>query len=160
MAGRIAGITIEIGGDTSNLQKSLKGVDSELKKTQSNLKDVNKLLKLDPGNVELLSQKQRQLSDAISGTEEKLRTLKDAAKDAEQQLADGKEQLESKNYSYQGEVEQRLVCNRTICKSVTLLNQFFDYHPNCEETSGKEHQDACESEEMHRLLSECTEEPQ
>ena len=54
MAGRIAGITIEIGGDTKNLQKSLKGVDSELKKTQSNLKDVNKLLKLDPKNTELL----------------------------------------------------------------------------------------------------------
>lgn len=86
---QIQGITIEIGGDTTKLQGALKGVDSKLKDTQAALKDTNRLLKLDPGNVELLSQKQRQLTDAISGTKEKLRTLKDAAKDAEQKLADG-----------------------------------------------------------------------
>jgi len=86
---QIQGITIEIGGDTTKLQDALKGVESKLKDTQAALKDTNRLLKLDPGNVELLSQKQRQLTDAISGTEEKLRTLKDAAKEAEQQLADG-----------------------------------------------------------------------
>lgn len=78
MAGRIAGITIEIGGDTSNLQKSLKGVDSQLRKTQSNLKDVNKLLKLDPGNTELLTQKQKNLESAISGTKTRLDELKAA----------------------------------------------------------------------------------
>lgn len=86
---QIQGITIEIGGDTTKLQDALKGVEAKLKDTQAALKDTNRLLKLDPGNVELLSQKQRQLTDAISGTKEKLRTLKDAAKDAEQQLADG-----------------------------------------------------------------------
>ena len=86
---QIQGITIEIGGDTTKLQDALKGVESKLKDTQAALKDTNRLLKLDPGNVELLRQKQGQLTDAISGTEEKLRTLKDAAKDAEQQLADG-----------------------------------------------------------------------
>ena len=78
MAGRIEGITIEIGGDTSNLQKSLKGVDSELKKTQSNLKDVNKLLKLDPGNTELLAQKQKNLEKAIGSTKTRLEELKKA----------------------------------------------------------------------------------
>ena len=86
---QIQGITIEIGGDTTKLQDALKGVEAKLKDTQAALKDTNRLLKLDPGNVELLSQKQRQLTDAISGTKEKLRTLKDAAKDAEQKLADG-----------------------------------------------------------------------
>lgn len=78
MAGRIAGITIEIGGDTSNLQKSLKGVDDELKKTQSNLKDVNKLLKLDPGNTQLLIQKQKNLEKAIGSTKTRLQELKNA----------------------------------------------------------------------------------
>ncbi len=78
MAGRIAGITIEIGGDTSNLQKSLKGVDGQLRKTQSNLKDVNKLLKLDPGNTELLTQKQKNLEKAIGGTKDRLAELKSA----------------------------------------------------------------------------------
>ena len=54
---RIKGITIEIGGDTTKLNKALKDVDSSLKNTQGQLKDVNKLLKLDPANVELLKQK-------------------------------------------------------------------------------------------------------
>lgn len=78
MAGRIAGITIEIGGDTSNLQKSLKGVDSQLKQTQANLKDINKLLKLDPGNTDLLKQKQKELEKAIAQTKDRLQQLKDA----------------------------------------------------------------------------------
>ena len=78
MAGRIAGITIEIGGDTTNLQKSLKGVDSQLKTTQNNLKDINKLLKLDPGNIELLTQKQKNLKDAITQTKDRLQQLKEA----------------------------------------------------------------------------------
>ena len=78
MASRISGITIEIGGDTSKLQDSLKGVDSQLRKTQSNLRDVNKLLKLDPSNTELLTQKQKNLEKAISGTEDRLKELKDA----------------------------------------------------------------------------------
>lgn len=86
---QIQGITIEIGGDTTKLQDALKGVEAKLKDTQAALADTNRLLKLDPGNVELLRQKQGQLTDAISGTEEKLKTLKDAAAQAEQQLADG-----------------------------------------------------------------------
>ena len=78
MAGRIAGITIEIGGDTTNLQKSLKGIDSQLRTTQNNLKDINKLLKLDPTNTELLSQKQKNLENAISLTKDRLEQLKTA----------------------------------------------------------------------------------
>lgn len=61
MAGRIKGITVEIGGDTTKLEQSLKSVNSTIKTTQSQLKDVNKLLKLDPSNTELLSQKQKNL---------------------------------------------------------------------------------------------------
>lgn len=80
MADRIKGITIEIGGDTSQLQSSLKGVDKQLRETQSNLKDINKLLKLDPSNVELLTQKQKNLESAIEATKERLETLKDAQK--------------------------------------------------------------------------------
>ena len=55
-SGRIKGITIEIGGDATQLQKSVASVDKSLKNTQSQLKDVNKLLKLDPTNSELLRQ--------------------------------------------------------------------------------------------------------
>jgi len=87
VAGRIKGITVEIGGDTTGLQKALKGVNSAIKNTQSQLKDVEKLLKLDPGNTELLAQKQKLLKDAIGETKEKLETLKTAAEQANTALA-------------------------------------------------------------------------
>ena len=76
MAGRIQGITVEIGGDTTKLQTALKGVNTEIRNTQSQLRDVDKLLKLDPGNTELLAQKHRLLGEAVKETKEKLETLK------------------------------------------------------------------------------------
>lgn len=88
-AGRIKGITVEIGGDTTKLQTALKGVNSEIKNTQAQLKDVEKLLKLDPGNTDLLAQKQKLLSDAVSETKDKLTTLKTAAEQANTALANG-----------------------------------------------------------------------
>lgn len=89
MANRIKGITVEIGGDTTGLDKALKSVNTSIKSTQSALKDVNRLLKLDPSNTELLSQKQRLLKDAIGATKEKLDSLKVAQEQAKQQLENG-----------------------------------------------------------------------
>ena len=88
MASRIAGITIEIGGDTTKLQSALKGVNSTIKNTQSQLKDVNKLLKLDPTNTELLRQKQKLLADQVKATKEKLDALKNAQKQMDAQGVD------------------------------------------------------------------------
>ena len=79
MAGRIAGITIKIGADSTKLQDSLKGVDKSLKQTQTALRDVNKLLKFNPGNTELLIQKQRNLKKAIDETKTRLKELRKAA---------------------------------------------------------------------------------
>ncbi len=87
---RIKGLTIEIGGDTTQLSKSLHDVNKSITSTQAQLKDVEKLLKLDPTNTEMLAQKQELLTQAISKTEEKLETLKDAAVQAEKQLGEGK----------------------------------------------------------------------
>lgn len=90
MAGTsIKGITIEIGGDTTGLTTALKGVNGQLKTTESDLKKVEKLLKLDPKNTELLAQKQRLLSQAVSETKDKLSTLKTAAEQANEQLQKG-----------------------------------------------------------------------
>jgi len=80
MASRIKGITIEIGGNTTPLQKALQGVNRELKTTSDNIKDVNKLLKFDTTNTDLLKQKQENLSNAIKATKEKLDTEKEALK--------------------------------------------------------------------------------
>ena len=89
MASRIQGITVEIGGDTTKLSTALSKVNKEIRDTQSQLKDVNKLLKLDPGNAELMAQKQRLLSQAVSETKEKLDALKLAGQQANEALAKG-----------------------------------------------------------------------
>lgn len=77
-SGRIKGITIEIGGDTTQLDKSLKSVDKSIRSTQNDLRDVNKLLKFDPKNTELLKQKQELLGKAVDETATRLEALKDA----------------------------------------------------------------------------------
>lgn len=71
-ANRIKGITIEIGGDTTKLEKSLQGVNKTLKETQDDLKDINQLLKMDPKNVDLLKQKEEALTKAVDNTKAKL----------------------------------------------------------------------------------------
>ena len=80
---------MEIGGDTTKLSTALSKVNKEIRDTQAQLKDVNKLLKLDPGNAELMAQKQRLLSQAVSETKEKLDALKLAGQQANEALAKG-----------------------------------------------------------------------
>lgn len=84
MANRIKGITIEIDGDTTKLQSSLRGIDKELKTTQTALRDVNKLLKLDPSNTTLLTQKQKDLEKSIGLTRKRLTELKAAQESVEE----------------------------------------------------------------------------
>ena len=95
---KIRGITIELGADTSGLQKALKGVNSEIKSTQKQLKDVERLLKLDPSNTELLEQKQRLLGNQVEQTSKKLNALKEAQKQVGEELAktgEGQEQYDA-----------------------------------------------------------------
>ena len=74
----IKGITIKIGGDTTELSKALKDVNGIVAKSNSELKSLNQALKLDPKNTELLSQKQEVLRNNIKATTERLNTLKEA----------------------------------------------------------------------------------
>lgn len=83
---KVRGITIELGADASGISKALKSVNSEISQTQRELKDVNRLLKLDPGNTELLEQKQRLLGDRIGETKTKLTALKEAQKEMGEEL--------------------------------------------------------------------------
>lgn len=87
---RIKGITVEIGGDTTGLDKALKGVNQEIRATSSSLKDVERLLKMDPGNTELLRQKYELLNRQIDQTEDKLESLKNAEKSVQDQMKQGK----------------------------------------------------------------------
>ena len=86
----LKGLTIKIGGDTSELLDSLKDVEKKGSDLSKELGQINKLLKLDPKNTELLAQKQKVLADAISNTEDQLDTLKEAEKQAQEQFKEGK----------------------------------------------------------------------
>lgn len=85
----LKGLTVEIGGDTTKLDKALEGVNKKSKDLSSELGQINKLLKLDPGNTELLAQKQKVLSEAVANTANKLKTLKEAEKQVQKQFERG-----------------------------------------------------------------------
>lgn len=97
MAGSIKGIIVEIGGDTSGLQKALSKVNSATSSLSRELRGINSLLKLDPKNTDLLSQRQVVLNKEIGKTEEKLKTLKQIQEEADKTLAEGGE-ISQKNY--------------------------------------------------------------
>ncbi|WIV95440.1 DUF2207 domain-containing protein [Bacillus bombysepticus] len=90
MAGRIKGITIEIGGNTQPLQNALKDVNKQSDALAKELKDVERLLKFDPGNVEVLAQKQQLLTQQIENTTQKLDKLKAAEQQVQAQFQNGK----------------------------------------------------------------------
>lgn len=79
MANRIKGLTVEINGDVTKLDKALSSADKQLKDLDRSLKDVDRLLKLDPTNTELLAQKQQLLQKSVDTTKERLETLRSAA---------------------------------------------------------------------------------
>jgi hypothetical protein len=75
---KIKGLTIAINGETTGLDKALSGVNKKSRDLQGELREVERLLKLDPGNTELLVQKQKLLTDAVAGTKEKLEAIEAA----------------------------------------------------------------------------------
>ena len=84
MAGsRVKGIIVEIGGDTSGLQKALTKINSTTAKLNKELKAIDKSLKFDPKNTELLEQKQKLLNDEIETTSKKLEELKKHQQDVQ-----------------------------------------------------------------------------
>lgn len=90
MAGNIKGLTVKIGGDTSELGKALENVNKKSRDLSSELGQVNRLLKMDPGNADLIAQKQDILAEAIKNTSSKLETLKEAEKQVQEQFEQGK----------------------------------------------------------------------
>ncbi len=83
---RIKGITIEIGGDTSNLVRALASVDSAARATKNNLNDINRALKLDPTNVELIKAKENELAKSVEEAEEKVKQEEKALEQLNEKL--------------------------------------------------------------------------
>lgn len=89
MANNIKGITVEIGGDTTKLTKALEDVNKKTRNLSKELVEIEKGLKLDPGNAELLAQKQKVLAEAVANTAKKLETLKEAERQVQAQFERG-----------------------------------------------------------------------
>lgn len=85
----IKGLTVEIGGDTTKLGKAIKDVEAKSRSLSKELGDINKLLKMDPGNTDLLAQKQKVLAEAVANTAKKLETLKEAEQQVQRQFERG-----------------------------------------------------------------------
>lgn len=140
MADRIKGITIEIGGDTTGLDKALSGTNKEIRNTQSQLKDVERLLKLDPSNTELLKQKQKLLADAVGETKDKLNALKDAERQVEEQFKQGKisqEQYEALKREIIATEEQLKSLETQAEKSNITLQKIGELGGKFQEVGGK-----------------------
>lgn len=114
MAGKaLKGLTIKIGGDTSELLDSLKDVEKKGASLSKELGEINKLLKMDPTNTQLLAQKQKVLAESIETTKSKLDKLKEAEKQVQEQFK-------------RGEVseEQVRALQREIVKTESKLNSY------------------------------------
>lgn len=101
------GIIVELGGDVTGLNKAISSVSKEARGTQKELKAVERLLKMDPGNINLLKQKQELLNESISRTENFITALKDAKVKADADMANGTE-INQKEYR---ELERQIVEN-------------------------------------------------
>lgn len=76
--GRIKGITIELNGDATKLNKALESSEKCARESSKVLKEIERNLKFNPGNSKLVEQQQRNLAQAIEATKEKLKVLQDA----------------------------------------------------------------------------------
>ena len=127
---KVRGITIELGADTSGLSKALKGVNTEIGKTQKDLKDVERLLKLDPSNTELLAQKQKLLNDRVSETKTKLEALKQAQESIDLSTEDGQRQ-------YDALTREIISCESELKNAESAAKSFNSTAEKISETAGK-----------------------
>lgn len=140
MAKNLKGITIDIGGNTEPLEKSLSSVNKTSRSLQVELRQVEKLLKLDPTNTELLVQKQNLLADSISATSEKLESLKAAEAQVQAQFERG-EIAEEQYRAFQREIiktENELNNMKSALQVATRnLNEFGDNNGVAKEEAEK-----------------------
>ena len=80
MADKVKGITVEFRGDTTQLDKALRDIRSEARSLDQELRQVNNALKFNPGNTELIAQKQKLLKERVEQTSRSLTELKNVQK--------------------------------------------------------------------------------
>lgn len=105
MASTIKGITVKIAGETTDLQKALKNIQSSSRSLQAELKTINNQLKFDPGNTVLLTQKQDVLREQIKSSTSALQELNEVKEQVEEQAKNGEISADQFR-AYQREVEK------------------------------------------------------
>lgn len=136
---KIKGITIQLGADTSALDKALKDVDSTSASLNKELGQVNKLLKFDPGNTQLLAQKQKILAESIENSGKKLEALKQAQGEVEKMFKSGEigekeyrefqrtlAETEQSLHSYKVQAEKMETEQKKLKESTKQLNTLFE----------------------------------
>lgn len=74
----IKGLVVEIGGDTSGLQKALQQADKATSSLNKELRAINSSLKFDTKSPELLAQKEQIVNQTIEETKNRINELKKA----------------------------------------------------------------------------------
>lgn len=76
MAGTVKGLTVEIGGEVTQLSRAMREVGQEARSTESELRKVDRMInQLGGNNVTLLAQKQELLNKAVGETTTRLHEL-------------------------------------------------------------------------------------
>lgn len=105
MASTIKGITVKIAGETTDLQKALKNIQSSSRSLQAELKTINNQLIFDPDNTVLLTQKQDVLREQIKSSTSALQELNEVKEQVEEQAKNGEISADQFR-AYQREVEK------------------------------------------------------
>lgn len=106
--------TVKLGVefDSDDVKKEFEGLKSEAREVERSLKEVNKALKLDPGNTELITEKQKLLSSAIENSKEQISLLA-----SEMQKTGSSEIVEKDADAYQS-------LTRTLSRTVSQLKGY------------------------------------
>lgn len=123
MAGNIKGITIELNGDTTKLDKALRSVNRESQTLQRQLSEVEKALKMNPGNTDLLRQKERLLGEEINETKKKLEMLRQADEQVSKEMEDGVEGAADKHNELQRQIATTEAKEKMLQKELDKLQQ-------------------------------------
>ncbi|MBO7276039.1 MAG: hypothetical protein J6V15_06675 [Clostridia bacterium] len=89
MAKKISGVTIAINADTNGVTNGLKELTDQSVTLSKQLKSIDALLDMDPGNTELMAQKQELLAKAAETSAQRLEALKNAQEDVKAAVASG-----------------------------------------------------------------------
>lgn len=121
----IKGITIQLDGDATPLQKALKDVDKASDKTVKELGQINRALKFDEGNTTLLAQKQEVLQEALQASTKRLDALKQAQAQVEAQFRSG--QIDASQYrEFQREIEKTEGSIRSFRRQIDNIDARLD----------------------------------